>query len=255
MFFFFHNDTSMMNSLLPPEELQMAVLPTINRYHMNEYSKPWGPPLGLTGRMEFMHLTPLHTTNTSSDSVSKPDSYSVSSSKSRSSQPCQKQPLFSPSSYSSRLCSSSPLSRRPSSCRGLSRHPYGSGQDVHTLLSESDSAEIIPPILNTEVWEQPPSQVIEITLLESWGNSKFIGLTGIEVISVTGEILPCSCYRFSATPRDLYSIDSRYTSCLLENVFIRPNLTTQARNMWLVPVRYHESPPVLRVGAHSRGYA
>lgn len=80
---------------------------------------------------------------------------------------------------------------------------------------------------------------IEIYFLESWSDGPFLGLSGLEVISSSGTVLPISICQVFAFPRDLGSLSLIRGSRMLENLIRKPFVTTDPSFMWLTPLRYH----------------
>ena len=80
---------------------------------------------------------------------------------------------------------------------------------------------------------------IEIYFLESWSDGPFLGLSGLEVISSSGTVLPISICQVFAYPRDLGSLSLIRGSRTLENLIRKPFVTTDPSFMWLTPLRYH----------------
>lgn len=91
---------------------------------------------------------------------------------------------------------------------------------------------------------------IDIQLVESWGQSEYIGLTGIEVIDECGENIPLRESQIAAYPRDLASLGWTKDVRKLENLFFKDNLSISSSCMWLVPMRYKNEPPIIRVGLY-----
>ncbi|XP_067329136.1 katanin-interacting protein-like isoform X2 [Anolis sagrei] len=70
----------------------------------------------------------------------------------------------------------------------------------------------------------------------SWGDSHYLGLTGLEVVGRDGQAIPISADQLSASPQDLndlleYTEDSRTLDKLIDGT----NITTEDHHMWLIP--------------------
>lgn len=66
---------------------------------------------------------------------------------------------------------------------------------------------------------------MEIVILQNWGNSIAVGLTGIEIIEGTDTVLSLSANQLSCVWEEKY----------LYRLINDENVTTKATNMWLVP--------------------
>ncbi|KAM9837979.1 katanin-interacting protein [Aulostomus maculatus] len=80
---------------------------------------------------------------------------------------------------------------------------------------------------------------LELTL--TWGDSHYMGLTGLEVVGKDGESLPLDLSIMAASPRDLndlpeYGQDLRTLDKLIDG----HNITTDDEHMWLIPFSYGE---------------
>uniref|UniRef100_A0A8D3AJJ6 KATNIP domain-containing protein n=1 Tax=Scophthalmus maximus TaxID=52904 RepID=A0A8D3AJJ6_SCOMX len=78
-------------------------------------------------------------------------------------------------------------------------------------------------------------------LLFTWGDSHYMGLTGLEVVEKNGEILPLDLSMVAASPSDLnglpeYGHDLRTLDKLVDG----NNITTDDEHMWLIPFSYGE---------------
>lgn len=91
---------------------------------------------------------------------------------------------------------------------------------------------------------------IDIQLVEPWGQSEYIGLTGIEVIDECGENIPLRESQIAAYPRDLASLGWTKDVRKLENLFFKDNLSISSSCMWLVPMRYKNEAPIIHVGLY-----
>ncbi|MCJ8729077.1 hypothetical protein PDJAM_G00012240, partial [Pangasius djambal] len=75
-----------------------------------------------------------------------------------------------------------------------------------------------------------------LSLVSTWGDSHYLGLTGLEVVGKEGEIIPVDISMVTATPRDLNDLPE-YNDDLrtLDKLFDGQNITTDDEHMWLIP--------------------
>ncbi|KAM6964331.1 katanin-interacting protein isoform 2-T2 [Tautogolabrus adspersus] len=88
---------------------------------------------------------------------------------------------------------------------------------------------------------------LRLELVLTWGDSHYMGLTGLEVVGKDGESLPLDLSMMAASPRDLndlpeYGHDLRTLDKLIDS----HNITTDDQHMWLIPFSYGE-PHVLNM--------
>ncbi|KAM9336090.1 katanin-interacting protein [Symphorus nematophorus] len=88
---------------------------------------------------------------------------------------------------------------------------------------------------------------LRLELVLTWGDSHYMGLTGLEVVGKDGESLPLDLSMMVASPRDLndlpeYGHDLRTLDKLIDG----NNITTDDQHMWLIPFSYGE-PHTLNV--------
>ncbi|KAL2298821.1 hypothetical protein Nmel_014427 [Mimus melanotis] len=82
---------------------------------------------------------------------------------------------------------------------------------------------------------------LQLNFTMTWGDSHYLGLTGLEVIGKDGQALKISAEQISASPRDLndlpeYTGDSR----TLEKLIDGTNITVEDDHMWLIPFSFGE---------------
>ncbi|KAM8836946.1 katanin-interacting protein isoform 2-T2 [Spinachia spinachia] len=102
-----------------------------------------------------------------------------------------------------------------------------------TVGPSEDNVEFIP---GTHT-----GKCLRLELLFTWGDSHYMGLTGLEVVGKDGEGLPLHLSMMAASPRDLndlpdYEDDLRTLDKLVDG----HNITTDDQNMWLIPFSYGE---------------
>ncbi|NXT02838.1 K0556 protein, partial [Jacana jacana] len=82
---------------------------------------------------------------------------------------------------------------------------------------------------------------LQLNFTMTWGDSHYLGLTGLEVIGKDGHALKISTEQMSASPQDLndlpeYTGDSR----TLEKLIDGTNITVEDDHMWLIPFSFGE---------------
>ncbi|XP_069547538.1 katanin-interacting protein isoform X1 [Brachyistius frenatus] len=88
---------------------------------------------------------------------------------------------------------------------------------------------------------------LRLELVLTWGDSHYMGLTGLEVVGKDGESLPLELSMMAASPRDLndlpeYGQDLRTLDKLVDG----HNITTDDQHMWLIPFSYGE-PHIINI--------
>ncbi|PWA21878.1 hypothetical protein CCH79_00015652 [Gambusia affinis] len=83
---------------------------------------------------------------------------------------------------------------------------------------------------------------LRLEMTATWGDSHYMGLTGLEVVGKDGESLPLDLAMMAASPRDLndlpeYQNDSRTLDKLIDG----HNITSDDLHMWLIPFSAGES--------------
>ncbi|XP_028395506.1 LOW QUALITY PROTEIN: protein KIAA0556-like [Dendronephthya gigantea] len=79
-------------------------------------------------------------------------------------------------------------------------------------------------------------QVLELNLVETWGDIYYLGLSGLQILGSQGEIIDITLDMLQACPKDLndlpeYEDDDRTLDKLLDGV----NVTMSDEHMWLIP--------------------
>ncbi|NWR65719.1 K0556 protein, partial [Bucorvus abyssinicus] len=82
---------------------------------------------------------------------------------------------------------------------------------------------------------------LQLNFTMTWGDSHYLGLTGLEIIGKNGHALNISMEQISASPQDLndlpeYTGDSR----TLEKLIDGTNITVEDDHMWLIPFSFGE---------------
>ncbi|XP_060778741.1 katanin-interacting protein isoform X3 [Neoarius graeffei] len=75
-----------------------------------------------------------------------------------------------------------------------------------------------------------------LSLISTWGDCHYLGLTGLEIVGKQGELIPVDVSMVTATPRDLNDLPE-YNDDLrtLDKLFDGQNITTDDEHMWLIP--------------------
>ncbi|XP_017274072.1 katanin-interacting protein isoform X2 [Kryptolebias marmoratus] len=80
---------------------------------------------------------------------------------------------------------------------------------------------------------------LTLELMMTWGDSHYLGLTGLEVVGKDGESLPLDLSMIS--PRDLNDLpEYRHDLRTLDKLIDGHNITTDDHHMWLIPFSYGE---------------
>uniref|UniRef100_A0A8C3IS94 Katanin interacting protein n=1 Tax=Chrysemys picta bellii TaxID=8478 RepID=A0A8C3IS94_CHRPI len=84
-------------------------------------------------------------------------------------------------------------------------------------------------------------QCLQLNFTLSWGDTHYLGLTGLEAVGKDGQTLPITMDQISASPQDLndlaeYMEDSRTLDKLIDGT----NITVEDNHMWLIPFTYGE---------------
>ncbi|XP_015265376.1 PREDICTED: uncharacterized protein KIAA0556 homolog [Gekko japonicus] len=114
---------------------------------------------------------------------------------------------------------------------------------------QSQEPSSVPESIPETVAKDPGVYTGKCLLLNftaSWGDSHYLGLTGLEVAGEGGQALPLTPDQLSASPRDLndlaeYSEDSRTLDKLIDGI----NITMEDDHMWLIPFSLGEDHRLL----------
>ncbi|KAK3599312.1 hypothetical protein CHS0354_028678 [Potamilus streckersoni] len=103
--------------------------------------------------------------------------------------------------------------------------------ELENLLAEVEEEEVDDGFVIPEL---PSGKELVINILTTWGDRHYVGLTGIDIFSSTGE--PVSIAKISAEPKDInilseYEKDPRVVSNIIDGV----NRTRDDIHMWLTP--------------------
>ncbi|KAL8175232.1 UNVERIFIED_CONTAM: hypothetical protein K2H54_017079 [Gekko kuhli] len=111
----------------------------------------------------------------------------------------------------------------------------GSRAECYQSQEQSSVPESIPEMVTKEPGVYT-GKCLLLNFTASWGDSHYLGLTGLEVVGKGGQALPLTLDQLSASPRDLndlaeYLDDSRTLDKLIDGV----NITMEDDHMWLIP--------------------
>ncbi|XP_029312207.1 protein KIAA0556 isoform X3 [Cottoperca gobio] len=82
---------------------------------------------------------------------------------------------------------------------------------------------------------------LRLELVLTWGDSHYMGLTGLEVVGKGGESFPLDLNMMAASPGDLNDLpDYEYDRRTLDKLIDGHNITTDDQHMWLIPFSYGE---------------
>ncbi|XP_067859220.1 katanin-interacting protein isoform X2 [Heptranchias perlo] len=94
----------------------------------------------------------------------------------------------------------------------------------------------------SQVLGEYTGKCLQLNFTVTWGDSHYLGLTGLEVVGKDGQALPITMDIIEASPRDLnelpeYNEDSRTLDKLIDGI----NVTSEDEHMWLIPFTYGEN--------------
>lgn len=96
------------------------------------------------------------------------------------------------------------------------------------------SARKIKDIGENESMGDFVGQVLKITIVENWGHSTYVGLTGLEFVGQEGETIPAKTFKAQSSSNPKSEVSQ---------VFDGVNITLNSDHMWLTSLGY--SPPSL----------
>ncbi|XP_028989867.1 katanin-interacting protein isoform X2 [Betta splendens] len=83
---------------------------------------------------------------------------------------------------------------------------------------------------------------LRLELALTWGDSHYMGLTGLEVVGKDGQSLPLDLSVLTSSPRDLNDLpEYEHDQRTLDKLIDGHNITTDDQHMWLIPFSYGES--------------
>lgn len=90
---------------------------------------------------------------------------------------------------------------------------------------------------------------LTLVVLESWGDSHFVGLAGLEVLGAGGRPLALPPAALWASPPDLNAFPGHSGDCrTLDKLLDGVNCSTDDAHFWLAPARHHLGPGAPPVG-------
>ncbi|XP_050835897.1 katanin-interacting protein isoform X2 [Serinus canaria] len=82
---------------------------------------------------------------------------------------------------------------------------------------------------------------LQLNFTMTWGDSHYLGLTGLEVIGKDGQAIKISAEQISASPQDLNDLpECTGDSRTLEKLIDGTNITVEDDHMWLIPFSFGE---------------
>nr|XP_057917653.1 katanin-interacting protein isoform X2 [Doryrhamphus excisus] len=123
---------------------------------------------------------------------------------------------------------------RPFTQAGFREEDLALKLHLNATVSQSENTEQIPGMYT--------GKCLRLEFTSTWGDSHYMGITGLEVVGKDGEGLPLDLGIMAASPRDLndlpeYGHDLR----TLDKMIDGHNITTDDHHMWLIPFSYGES--------------
>ncbi|XP_054609363.1 katanin-interacting protein isoform X2 [Dunckerocampus dactyliophorus] len=137
---------------------------------------------------------------------------------------------------------------RPFTQAGFREEDLALKLHLNATVSQSESMEQIPGMYT--------GKCLRLEFTSTWGDSHYMGLTGLEVVGKDGEGLPLDVSIMAASPRDLndlpeYGHDLR----TLDKIIDGHNITTDDHHMWLIPFSYGEPHTVTITFPHAQTIA
>jgi len=85
-------------------------------------------------------------------------------------------------------------------------------------------------------------KIIEMNIIETWGDLFYVGLTGIEVLDERGISINITLDMIDACPRDMNSIQGHGSDYrTLDKLIDKVNNTEDDHHMWLIPYNKGEN--------------
>ena len=79
-------------------------------------------------------------------------------------------------------------------------------------------------------------RVLEINILDTWGDLFYVGLTGIEILDSDGQPIAVNVSQANANPRDMNQMQGHGSDYrTLDKLFDKVNNTMDDHHMWLIP--------------------
>ncbi|KAM7381856.1 hypothetical protein PAMA_012625 [Pampus argenteus] len=102
-----------------------------------------------------------------------------------------------------------------------------------TVSQSEENVEHIPGMYT--------GKCLRLELVLTWGDSHYMGLTGLEVVGKDGESLSLDLSIMAASPRDLNDLpDYGHDLRTLDKLIDGHNITNDDQHMWLIPFSYGE---------------
>ncbi|CAN9508536.1 unnamed protein product [Ophioblennius macclurei] len=103
----------------------------------------------------------------------------------------------------------------------------------HTMSQSEESLEHIPGMYT--------GKCLRLELMLTWGDSYYMGLTGLEVVGKDGDSLPLDLSMMAASPRDLNDLPEHgHDLRTLDKLIDGHNISTDDQHMWMIPFSYGE---------------
>ncbi|XP_035195851.1 protein KIAA0556 homolog isoform X4 [Oxyura jamaicensis] len=135
--------------------------------------------------------------------------------------------------------------KRPTTADGDGDERPFTQAGLRTENQQVQKQVILPDSFSECIPKEPgifTGKCLQLNFTMTWGDSHYLGLTGLEVIAKNGQALKISTEQISASPQDLndlpeYTGDSR----TLEKLIDGTNITAEDDHMWLIPFSFGEN--------------
>lgn len=145
------------------------------------------------------------------------------------------------------------VSPRFSSSSHRYRSPNQYSQHMSRFLEflKSSSPSLSSLSDNPAEWESSPRYItstsIAVILLEPWGSGNYIGLTGLEVVTLNQQKLSLTTGQILVFPRELMNVGWKGMVGNFGALFDGVNQTTDVNHMWLVPAVINGKHPMIQI--------
>ncbi|XP_057681366.1 katanin-interacting protein [Corythoichthys intestinalis] len=122
---------------------------------------------------------------------------------------------------------------RPFTQAGFREEDLAAKLQLNVNVSQLENTEQIPGMYT--------GKCLRLELVSTWGDSHYVGLTGLEVVGKDGDGLPLDLSIVAASPEDLNELpEYRHDWRTLDKLIDGHNITTDDHHMWLIPFSYGE---------------
>ncbi|XP_077594912.1 katanin-interacting protein isoform X4 [Stigmatopora nigra] len=122
---------------------------------------------------------------------------------------------------------------RPFTQAGFREEDLAAKLQLNVNISQLENTEQIPGMYT--------GKCLRLDLMSTWGDSHYVGLTGLEVVGKDGDGLPLDLSMVAASPGDLNELPEFSNDWhTLDKLIDGHNITTDDHHMWLIPFSYGE---------------